>query len=265
LIHASVLVIFYSNHYPYLELIVLPLLLLFALIYAPKYFNFLNVKVLLQDLTPAVFVLGGFWLLVVNWLDSGQMLGLPYLPVLSGLDILILALILVLFQLRHGLPVRIYSVFSVGIAVAAFWSLTGMVIRALHQWAGTPLWPEGAWQSDVVQTSLTIVWTLFALLLTGVASRFVWRYVWIAGIALLAVVVAKLLLVDLSNAATLARIVSFIGAGLIMLLIGYIAPLPPAAKTIFNEKQPDEKRSDTTRPDQDIQGNDPQNNSNHEA
>ena len=45
----------------------------------------------------------------------------------------------------------------------------------------------------------------------------------------MAVVVAKLALVDLSNIGTVERIVSFIGVGLLMLLIGYISPVPPRA------------------------------------
>ena len=42
-------------------------------------------------------------------------------------------------------------------------------------------------------------------------------------------VVAKLLLVDMAGVGTLYRIVSFIGVGLLMLVIGYVSPLPPAA------------------------------------
>jgi uncharacterized membrane protein len=40
---------------------------------------------------------------------------------------------------------------------------------------------------------------------------------WIGGASLLAVVVAKLLLVDLANTGTVARIVSFMGVGLLLL------------------------------------------------
>ena len=48
-----------------------------------------------------------------------------------------------------------------------------------------------------------------------------------AGAALLGVVVVKLLLNDLSNTGTVARIVSFIGVGAGLLVIGYVAPVPP--------------------------------------
>jgi uncharacterized membrane protein len=59
------------------------------------------------------------------------------------------------------------------------------------------------------------------------ATRLRIRALWIVGAALMAVVVAKLFLVDLSNIGGVERIVSFIGVGLLMLLIGYVSPVPP--------------------------------------
>ena len=40
-------------------------------------------------------------------------------------------------------------------------------------------------------------------------------------------VVAKLFLVDMGNSGTLARIVSFLGVGAMLLVVGYFAPAPP--------------------------------------
>jgi uncharacterized membrane protein len=40
-------------------------------------------------------------------------------------------------------------------------------------------------------------------------------------------VVAKLFFVELSNRGGLERIVSFIGVGVLLLVVGYFAPLPP--------------------------------------
>ena len=51
--------------------------------------------------------------------------------------------------------------------------------------------------------------------------------VWIAGAGLLGLVVLKLLLVDMSSAESWQRIVTFIGVGVLMLVIGYFVPLPP--------------------------------------
>jgi uncharacterized membrane protein len=62
------------------------------------------------------------------------------------------------------------------------------------------------------------------------AARKSTRVVWLAGAALLAVVVAKLFLVDLSRIGSIERIVSFVGVGLLMLIVGYLSPLPPAVE-----------------------------------
>jgi uncharacterized membrane protein len=43
-------------------------------------------------------------------------------------------------------------------------------------------------------------------------------------------VVAKLFVVDLSNVGTIARIVSFIGVGVLMLVVGYFSPVPPKVR-----------------------------------
>ena len=40
----------------------------------------------------------------------------------------------------------------------------------------------------------------------------------------------KLLLVDLAASETVTRIVSFIGVGVLMLVIGYVAPLPATGR-----------------------------------
>ena len=47
------------------------------------------------------------------------------------------------------------------------------------------------------------------------------------GAALIALVVAKLFFIELGNQGGLARIVSFIGVGVLLLIVGYFAPLPP--------------------------------------
>jgi uncharacterized membrane protein len=41
------------------------------------------------------------------------------------------------------------------------------------------------------------------------------------------VVVVKLFVIDLSHVGGLERIVSFIGVGLLMLVVGWFAPVPP--------------------------------------
>ena len=56
------------------------------------------------------------------------------------------------------------------------------------------------------------------------------RQIWLAGAMLLTMVVIKLFLIDLTNTGAIGRIISFLVVGLLMLLIGFFAPLPPKTK-----------------------------------
>lgn len=214
-------------------LVLLPVALLLWLQSAPKYWgqpDWLSLARSQQDLYWPLAGLLAIWVVAANAQSSGQFGGLPYIPLLNLLDGCLLAAGL---WLSRGLSQDTDSIkpqqrqaaqFALG--ALAFWSLSGVVVRGLHQWFDTPLWPD-AWLNDTVQTSLTIVWSATALLVTLLASRYAVRALWWVGIGLLGLVTAKLLLVDLSNLSALARVISFIGAGGLMLVIGYVAPLPP--------------------------------------
>jgi uncharacterized membrane protein len=52
------------------------------------------------------------------------------------------------------------------------------------------------------------------------------------GGALMAVTVGKLLLLDLARLSGMERIVSFIAVGVLMLVIGYVSPVPPKGKEV---------------------------------
>ena len=102
-----------------------------------------------------------------------------------------------------------------------------MLLRTLHHWVGIPFRLEQMLQSTLVQACLSLFWTTLALGAMLFATRRSLRPLWLVGGALLAVVVVKLFLVDLSRVGTVERIVSFIGVGLLLLVIGYFAPVPP--------------------------------------
>jgi amino acid permease len=75
---------------------------------------------------------------------------------------------------------------------------------------------------------LSLVWSISALILMRRATRLQQARLWQLGAALLAIVVAKLFLVDQSDAGSATRIVAFVGVGLLMVAIGYLAPYPKA-------------------------------------
>jgi uncharacterized membrane protein len=101
-------------------------------------------------------------------------------------------------------------------------------LRTLHHWAGVPFQLDEMMRSMVVQASFSIFWSLLSLCTMLIATRRGVRPLWLTGAGLMAVVVVKLFFIDLSNVGGIERIVSFIGVGLLMLVIGYISPVPPA-------------------------------------
>lgn len=176
------------------------------------------------------------WSGIVNLGHPAAMTPLPYLPLLNPVDLGHgLALLYALRLSRPAGPLPAFwrrPVAVLAAAVAFFW-VNAVLVRSLHHWSGTPMWLDGALRNDTVQMALTILWTLLALAAmlwaTRKAGPAVARAVWLAGAALLAVVVLKLFFVDLASLDTLRRTVTFLGVGVLMLVIGYVSPLPPAA------------------------------------
>lgn len=76
------------------------------------------------------------------------------------------------------------------------------------------------------QAGLSLAWSLLALGLMIAGHRLGQRAIWITGAVLVAVVVAKLFLIELSDRGGLERIVSFIGVGILLLVVGYFAAAP---------------------------------------
>ena len=114
-------------------------------------------------------------------------------------------------------------------AGAAFLLLNAIALRNLAINLNLP-WDDSALlASDKVQTALAILWTLGGVVSMALSRRHASRALWIGGAVLLGMTVLKLFLIDLGNSGTLERIVSFIGVGLLLLVIGYVAPLPPAS------------------------------------
>ena len=105
--------------------------------------------------------------------------------------------------------------------------LNAIALRTLAINLNLPWDAAALFASDKVQTSLAILWTLGGVVSMALSRRHASRPLWIGGAVLLGMTVIKLFLIDLGNSGTLERIVSFIGVGLLLLVIGYVAPLPP--------------------------------------
>ncbi len=163
------------------------------------------------------------WTLVANVASDGSAAPLPYLPFLNPLDVGIgIALAATLLWLKHVDRVAPWSLTMA--AGAGFVWLNAILVRSFHHYGGVPYHFDAWLASLAVQTGITLLWTAIALVTMWVASTRAAREPWFVGAALLAAVVLKLVLVDLSG--SLTRIVSFIGVGVLMLVIAYVAPLP---------------------------------------
>ena len=184
---------------------------------------------------------GGLALFLAVWnvhadlASDGFAAPLPYVPIASpmdiaqGLGILALASHWRTVERTWGEHIGIdwRRALSGLLALIAFAWLNVLLVRTLHQYADVPYTLDGVTASTLAQTSLTIFWTTLALVGMAWATRSCKRIVWLCGAALLGLVILKLFVVDLSRTGTVLRIVSFLGVGVLMLVIGYLSPIPP--------------------------------------
>mgnify|MGYP001045754935 CR=1 FL=1 len=193
----------------------------------------------------ALALLGWFWL--VNLFSNGAADPLPYLPLLNPLELGMLIVLAAVFQwTRLGLPQLGVAESTLRLPVQAvlgaslFALLTMAVCRTAHHWGGVAFEFDTLSQSMLVQAGLSIVWALIALGLMIAGHLRGRRDFWLVGAVLLVVVVIKLFLVDRASGGSLERIVSFIGVGVLMLIVGYFAPLPP--RRPMAEEQPQQEQ-----------------------
>ncbi|HOB14596.1 MAG TPA: DUF2339 domain-containing protein [Novosphingobium sp.] len=174
--------------------------------------------------------------LYAGWAAAGDTQPLPYVPLLNPIDLAVGLAIAALAFYRLVLAKadprpRLAAWLAgngglAGLALLGFTAINGVWVRSAHHFMGVP-WDYTTLSSPTVLTGFSILWALIAMGLMLLAQRRAMRLPWLAGAILLGVVVAKLIFVDMSQADGIARIVAFIGVGVLMLLIGYFVPLPP--------------------------------------
>ena len=162
---------------------------------------------------------------------------LLYLPVLNPLTVLVGVQLAVLLAWRrlaeaewdHPFQSLVDARWAPALAGLGVVLATTETSRTVSHWLDVPWDLESLWDSTELQTSLSILWAVIALSSMVAGVRMVRRSVWVAGASWMAVVVTKLFLVDLSSLTALGRVVSFIVVGVLLLIVGYLAPVPPAA------------------------------------
>ena len=192
-----------------------------------------------KNLTPAPLMFG----LLLWFIYACRYSGITdqfYVPILNPLDLAQAAVLLIFayavkrgFIGLHSAPAELrYGV----IGLLGFAWINVVLLRAIHHYTGVAYVPDVMWNSVVVQMSLSILWAICALVVMNFSRRWQERKLWMLGAGLLGLVLLKLFTKDLTGTGTLARIVSFMVVGGLMLLIGYLSPIPAKAKSVAEEK-----------------------------
>ncbi len=204
----------------------LPVLAIYLIMSGVKFWPLTQEKVLYQKI--AVFGIGiglMLWQLFA-FVSSAELMELVYIPLLNPLELMQVGVVVTLlwWMRRIGVEKRLQMGFA-AFFVMAFATL--FLARSVHYYGDVFYSLHSLGASSLFQMSLSIMYTLMALAVIIYAKKSASRFVWMSGAGLLGFVIVKLLLVDMANSGSLERIISFLVVGVLILLVGFIAPLPP--------------------------------------
>lgn len=174
--------------------------------------------------------------LLVALTSDGNARPLPYVPLLNPTDLAVAlglaACAIWLVRIRRSqlaVPALARDErWLLAVAASGFVAINTVWLRVAHHYAGVAWDARQLFESFLVQAGYSILWTLVALGLMLGSHRRGLRAAWMVGASLLALTVLKLFVIDLSNRGGSERIFVFIAVGVLMLVVGYFAPLPPA-------------------------------------
>ena len=179
---------------------------------------------------------GGYalmWLVANNALEPRTVQPFAYLPLLNPMDLAGLAVgalwlrCVDLWQEEFELEGEGLRLHLAGSVLLGLTLVSGAVLRLWYFYMGVEWTLHGIMAAFGLQAALSIVWAATAIGLMVSGHRLGRRIRWMAGAGLMGVVVLKLFTVELGGSGGIARIVSFIGVGLLLLLVGWFAPVPP--------------------------------------
>ena len=168
------------------------------------------------------------WLIIANF---SRPTAHAYIPLINTIEIGSIAVLWQLWQWYHkGLPEKTADsdrFLYIGTALSCLLVLSCAVMRFWHYYNGIDWNAAALLASFGVQATLSIIWAITAIVIMVWANRQQRRTLWIAGASLMGIVVCKLFLVELANSNGIERIISFIAVGLLLLFVGWFAPVPP--------------------------------------
>ena len=170
------------------------------------------------------------WFATATIVSPGAAAPLPYVPLFNPLDVTLVLSLVALF-LWSGRFTRLPEVTRFAwLGVGLFGLLNGAALRTAHHWGGIPWQLSALLGSKLLQAGMTLAWAATAVALMFFATRRALRPLWMTGAGLLTLSIGKLFLIDLGTLSGLPRVIAFLGVGSLLLLIGYLSPLPPAAR-----------------------------------
>jgi uncharacterized membrane protein len=177
-------------------------------------------------------LMAALWTWWANFSLAGDAAPLPSWPLLNPLDLaqltlLSAALAWYLAVRSAGLEASVRRALPSILGGLTFLWFNALLARSVHHLAGVAFDPDALWDATPMQVSLSVSWSVLGLLGTVLASVKRLRTLWLIGASLLGLVVAKLFLIDLAQLSTIAKIGTFLVVGLLLVLVGYFAPVPP--------------------------------------
>lgn len=157
---------------------------------------------------------------------------LPYVPLVNPLELAVMgfALLVWVWRRSHQKHEALAQAISTGLIALGFALSVGLASRCAHHFWAIPWEFEKMFESSSWQAMLAIEWALMATVGFVVGSMRNSRPIWFAGAILSGIVVLKLFMVDLRFVGATPRVVTFLAVGLLLLFVGYKAPLPPKSE-----------------------------------
>ena len=186
--------------------------------------------------TPVVAAAAGVTVLAATVTSAGDAGPLPYLPLLNPLTI---AAVVVGVAVWRTFDIEMERREARG--MLALFVVVGLVLlsmevaRSVHHFADVPFTAADLGGSAIFQAGLSLVWGtagLAGMVAGALGER---REVWIGGAVVMGLVIVKLFVVELGNVDTLSRVVSFLGVGMLLLVVGYFAPVPKGRQDALEE------------------------------
>lgn len=201
-----------------------------------KFWPFITFERDYKNWIPApLFILTAFWFFAVchKTISSTE----HYLPLLNALDLAQFAVILIFAyaakrQFMDALSFISNAARAGLLGIMLFVWVNVVTVRAMSHYQDIPYEFDLLWDATQVQMALSILWSVCALLVMNLSRRIQRRELWMIGAGLLGLVVLKLATKDLSGSGTLAGIISFMVVGALMLLIGFLSPIPAKKNTL---------------------------------